>query len=40
MTMMGDGVKHFEKEDSVKVMDLAELIDASMEQEKASGVKE
>ena len=40
LTMMGDGVKHFEKEDSVKVMDLAELIDASMEREKASGVKE
>ena len=26
MTMMGDGVKHFEKEDSVKVMDIAELV--------------
>ena len=26
MTMMSDGVKHFEKEDSVKVLDVAELI--------------
>ena len=26
MTMMSDGVKHFEKEDEVKVLDLAELI--------------
>ncbi|MBS1933635.1 MAG: (Fe-S)-binding protein [Bacteroidetes bacterium] len=29
-TMMTDGVKHAEKEDSVKVMDIAELIAASM----------
>jgi len=26
MTMMTDGIKHFEKEDDVKVMDIAELI--------------
>jgi Fe-S oxidoreductase len=26
MTMMTDGIKHFEKEDQVKVMDIAELI--------------
>ena len=26
MTMMGDGVKNFEKEDSVKVLDIAELV--------------
>lgn len=26
MTMMGDGVKHFEKEDAVEVYDIAELI--------------
>lgn len=26
MTMMTDGVKHFEKEQQVKVMDVAELI--------------
>lgn len=30
MVMMSDGVKNKEKEDSVKVYDLAELIDASM----------
>jgi Fe-S oxidoreductase len=30
-TMLTDGVKHAEKEDSVKVMDVAELIAASME---------
>lgn len=30
MTMMSDGVKNKEKEDSVKVYDLAELIEASM----------
>jgi len=29
MTMMTDGVKHFEKEGSVKVMDIAELIAAA-----------
>ncbi len=29
-TMMTDGVKHGEKEDQVKVMDLAELIASSM----------
>lgn len=27
MTMMSDGVKHFEKEDSIKVLDIAELIE-------------
>jgi Fe-S oxidoreductase len=26
MTMMTDGIKHFEKEQEVKVMDIAELI--------------
>ncbi len=26
MTMLGDGVKHFEKEDTVQVLDIAELI--------------
>ncbi|MFK7924504.1 MAG: (Fe-S)-binding protein [Bacteroidia bacterium] len=31
MTMMSDGVKHFEKEDSVVVKDLAELIESNME---------
>lgn len=30
MTMMTDGVKHFEKEESVEVKDLAELIDESL----------
>ena len=30
MLMMGDGVKHFEKEDSVEVKDLAELVDESL----------
>lgn len=30
MTMMTDGVKNFEKEDSVKVLDLAELVAASL----------
>jgi Fe-S oxidoreductase len=29
-TMLTDGVKHAEKEDTVKVMDIAELIAASM----------
>lgn len=31
MTMLSDGVKHFEKEDDVKVLDLAEFIAAGME---------
>ena len=31
MTMMTDGVKHFEKEESVKVLDLAELIAEDMD---------
>lgn len=31
MTMMSDGVKHFEKEDTVVVKDLAELIESNME---------
>jgi Fe-S oxidoreductase len=30
-TMLTDGVKHEEKEDSVKVMDIAELIAASID---------
>jgi Fe-S oxidoreductase len=30
-TMLTDGVKHEEKEDAVKVMDIAELIFASMD---------
>ncbi|MEO1449186.1 MAG: (Fe-S)-binding protein, partial [Bacteroidota bacterium] len=30
MTMMTDGVKHFEKEESVAVKDLAELIEESL----------
>jgi hypothetical protein len=30
MTMLADGIKNKEKEDSVKVYDLAELIAASM----------
>lgn len=30
MVMMGDGVKHFEKESEVKVLDLAELIESEM----------
>jgi len=29
-TMLTDGVKHAEKEDSVKVMDIAELVAASL----------
>lgn len=31
MTMMSDGVKHFEKEEHVKVLDLAELVESEME---------
>ncbi len=31
MTMMSDGVKHFEKEEQVKVLDLAELVESEME---------
>ena len=31
MTMLGDGVKHFEKEETVKVFDIAELIERDME---------
>jgi heterodisulfide reductase subunit D len=31
MTMMTDGTKHFEKEDSVKVLDIAELIERAGE---------
>ncbi|MEL7529742.1 MAG: (Fe-S)-binding protein [Bacteroidota bacterium] len=31
MTMMSDGVKHFEKEDKVVVKDLAEIVEAQME---------
>lgn len=31
MTMMTDGVKHFEKEEQVKVLDLAELVEKEME---------
>ncbi len=30
MTMMRDGVKHFNKEDSIKIMDLSELISESL----------
>ena len=30
-TMLTDGVKHQEKEDSVKVLDIAEIIAAAME---------
>lgn len=30
MTMLGDGVKHFEKEEAVKVFDIAELIEQDM----------
>lgn len=26
MTMMGDGVKHFEKEEKVEVLDIAEIV--------------
>jgi Fe-S oxidoreductase len=29
MTMMRDGTKHFEKENDVQVMDIAELINAN-----------
>lgn len=31
MTMMSDGVKHFEKEESVKVLDIAELLEQSLD---------
>ena len=31
MTMMADGVKHFEKEEEVKVLDLAEILAEDME---------
>lgn len=31
MTMLADGVKHFNKENAVKVLDLAEIIDESMQ---------
>lgn len=34
MTMMGDGVKHFEREQDVQVLDLAELVEADMEKPK------
>lgn len=30
MTMMRDGTKHFEKEDSVEVMDIAELVNQNL----------
>jgi Fe-S oxidoreductase len=30
MTMMTDGVKHFEKENTVKVKDIAELLSANL----------
>ncbi|MEM7374579.1 MAG: (Fe-S)-binding protein [Bacteroidota bacterium] len=33
MTMMSDGVKHFEKEESVQVKDLAELVAESLKKE-------
>jgi Fe-S oxidoreductase len=31
MTMMSDGIKHFEKEDEIKVLDLAEIVAEEME---------
>lgn len=31
MTMMSDGIKHFEKEESVKVLDIAELLEQSLD---------
>ena len=31
MTMMSDGVKHFEKEEEIKVLDLAEIVAEEME---------
>lgn len=30
LTMMGDGIKHFDKEDDVRALDLAELVEMSM----------
>jgi Fe-S oxidoreductase len=39
MTMMSDGVKHFEQEEKVKVLDIAELIVQSMDASQQANVR-